>query len=198
MWYQFHKFRGSLFGLNEFYFSEKSQDLFPFFILGRSTTSYQFIYSMKKAIFALLAVLALFQQAQAQDIPEWKVVTVVESIVPAGLGRSRMIENMTEINTDEYRTSRTNGTKSDQGSVRRQDIKVDEFDETKMLNFYSVGGINFRNIASNDAMIGSRIMELMAEGWDLKFVTSGVESDGGTPDGQGIFITRMFFSRPSQ
>lgn len=153
---------------------------------------------MKKAIFALLAVLALFQQAQAQDIPEWKVVTVVESIVPAGLGRSRMIENMTEINTDEYRTSRTNGTKSDQGSVRRQDIKVDEFDETKMLNFYSVGGINFRNIASNDAMIGSRIMELMAEGWDLKFVTSGVESDGGTPDGQGIFITRMFFSRPSQ
>jgi len=153
---------------------------------------------MKKALFSILAVLAIIHQSQAQDIPEWKVVTVVESIVPAGIGRSRMIENMTEINTEEYRTSRTNGTKSDQGKVRRQDIKVDEFDETKLLNFFSVGGINFQNIASNDAMIGSRIMELSAEGWDLKFVTSGVESDGGTPDGQGIFVTRMFFSRPSQ
>jgi hypothetical protein len=153
---------------------------------------------MKKALFSILAVLAIIHQSQAQDIPEWKVVTVVESIVPAGIGRSRMIENMTEINTEEYRTSRTNGTKSDQGKVRRQDIKVDEFDETKLLNFFSVGGIIFQNIASNDAMIGSRIMELSAEGWDLKFVTSGVESDGGTPDGQGIFVTRMFFSRPSQ
>lgn len=153
---------------------------------------------MKKTVFLILVALAIFQQAQAQDIAEWKVVTVVESIVPAGLGRSRMIENMTEINTEDYRTSRTNGTKSDQGNVRRQDIKVDKFDETKLLNFFSIGGINFQNIASNDAMIGSRIMELMAEGWDLKFVTSGVESDGGTPDGQGIFITRMFFSRLSQ
>lgn len=153
---------------------------------------------MKKALFSILVVLAIIHQSQAQDIPEWKVVTVVESIVPAGIGRSRMIENMTEINTEEYRTSRTNGTKSNQGNVRRQDIKVDEFDETKLLNFFSVGGINFQNIASNDAMIGARIMELSAEGWDLKFLTSGVESDGGTPDGQGIFITRMFFSRPSQ
>ena len=153
---------------------------------------------MKKKVFSILVALAIFQQAQAQDIAEWKVVTVVESIIPAGIGRSRMIENMTDINTEDYRTSRTNGTKSDQGKVRRQDIKVDEFDETKLLNFFSVGGINFQNIASNDAMIGSRIMELMAEGWDMKFVTSGVESDGGTPDGQGIFITRMFFSRPAQ
>ncbi|GMQ24602.1 hypothetical protein Aoki45_12840 [Algoriphagus sp. oki45] len=153
---------------------------------------------MKKAIFSILAVFTCLQLAKAQDIPEWKVVTVVESIVPAGIGRSRMIENMTEINTEDYRTSRTNGTKSNQGSVRRQDIKVDEFDETKLLNFFSIGGINFQNIASNDAMIGARIMELMAEGWDLKFVTSGVESDGGAEDGQGIFITRMFFTRPAQ
>lgn len=147
---------------------------------------------------SLLVILAIIQQSQAQDISEWKVVTVVESIVPAGIGRSRMIENMTAINTEDFRTSRTNGTKSNQGSVRRQDIKVDKFDETKLLNFFSVGGINFQNVASNDAMIGGRIMELMAEGWDLRFVTSGVESDAGAEDGQGIFITRMFFSRSSR
>jgi hypothetical protein len=36
---------------------------------------------------------------------------------------------------------------------------------------------------------------MLIEGWTLAFVTSGVESDAGTADGQGIFITRMFFTR---
>ena len=34
-----------------------------------------------------------------------------------------------------------------------------------------------------------------AEGWDLAFVTSGVESDAGKGDGTGIFITRAIFKR---
>ncbi len=150
---------------------------------------------MKNILFIFLLFSLVTFEIKAQNIPEWKLVTVVESIVPGGLGRSRMIENMTEINTEDFRTSRTDGKKSDQGSVKRQDIKVDKFDETKLLNFFAIGGINFQNIASNDAMIGARIMELVADGWELKFVTSGVESDGGAPDGQGIFITRMFFMR---
>jgi hypothetical protein len=37
---------------------------------------------------------------------------------------------------------------------------------------------------------------LTSEGWELAFVTSGVESDAGTNDGQGIFITRYIFKRP--
>jgi hypothetical protein len=78
---------------------------------------------------------------------------------------------------------------------KRKELKVDRFDETKMLNFYSLGGINFQNIASNDAMIGARIMELAGEGWQFVFVSSAVESDAGGSDGQGIFITRMFFMR---
>jgi hypothetical protein len=44
-------------------------------------------------------------------------------------------------------------------------------------------------------MVGARIMELSAEGYSLVFVTSGVESNAGTDDGEGLFITRMFFSR---
>jgi hypothetical protein len=67
--------------------------------------------------------------------------------------------------------------------------------ETKLLNFFSVGGINFQNIASNDAIVESRLSELAAEGWELAFVTSGVESDAGQQDGQGIFITRYIFKR---
>lgn len=150
---------------------------------------------MKKIAMLLLGTSAFAANVQAQEIPEWKVVTVIESIVPAGLGRSRMIENMTDINTEEFRASRTDGKKSDKALPRRKDLKVDKFDETKMLNFYSLGGINFQNIASNDAMIGARIMELAAEGWKFIYVTSAVESDAGGQDGQGIFITRMFFMR---
>lgn len=150
---------------------------------------------MMKNLFACVFFCAVFAQANGQSVPEWKVVTVVESIVPAGLGRSRMIENMTEINPGDYKVSRTDGKTTNKPQPRRQDIKVDKFDETKLLNFYAITGINFQNIASNDAMIGGRIMELAAEGWKFVFVTSGVESDSGTGDGQGIFITRMFFTR---
>jgi hypothetical protein len=152
---------------------------------------------MKKILTLALAASLWIAEAAAQEIPEWKIVTVIESIVPGGLGRSRMIENMTEINTEEFRRSRTDGKKTNGKLARRSEMKVDEFDEAKLLNFFSIAGINFQNVASNDAMIGARIMELSAEGWKLAFVTSAVESDAGKQDGQGIFITRMFFSRPT-
>jgi hypothetical protein len=150
---------------------------------------------MKNALVFLSVFFVVSANAQIQSVPEWKVVTIVESIVPAGLGRSRMIENMTEINPEDYKVSRTDGKTTDKPLPRRKELKVDKFDETKLLNFYAISGINFQNIASNDAMIGGRIMELAAEGWKFVFVTSGVESDAGGSDGQGIFITRMFFTR---
>jgi hypothetical protein len=63
------------------------------------------------------------------------------------------------------------------------------------LNFYSIAGINFQNVASNDAVVTSKLNEMAKNGWDLVFVTSGVESDGGEKDGNGIFITRYVFKR---
>ncbi len=138
--------------------------------------------------FALVSVFS----AAAQ---EYKVVTIVESIVPAGIGRSRMIESKQKVDYKNFTTERTDGTKSDQGDIKRDDIKIDNFQETKLLNFYSIAGINFQNIASNDAVISSKINELSVEGWQLLFVTSGVESDGGKGDGNGIFITRLIFKK---
>ena len=67
--------------------------------------------------------------------------------------------------------------------------------KNKLLNFYSAVGINFQNIASNDAVVSSKLTELGKEGWSLVFVTSGVESDSGDKDGNGIFITRYIFKR---
>ena len=118
----------------------------------------------KRFVLALLLVIgSMAVQAQkmtTQTFNEWKIVTVVESIVPMGLGRSRMIENMTDVNTEDFRTSRVDGKTSSQRSVSRKELKVDKFDEAKLLNFFSAAGINFQNIASNDAMIAARIMEL--------------------------------------
>jgi len=126
---------------------------------------------------------------------EYRVVTTIESIVPMGIGRSRIIDHKEPADYKPLTTSRTNGKKSDQGDVKRDDIKVDNFDETKLLNFYSAAGINFQNVASNDAVISSKLTEMAKEGWQLVFVSSGVESDAGETDGNGIFITRYIFKR---
>lgn len=134
-------------------------------------------------------------QAQEAETPQYKVITVVESIVPAGIGRSRIIENQSEVDADAFTTERTDGKSSDQSSVKRRDLKVDQFEETKLLNFYSALGINFQNIASNDAIISSKLNEMAAKGWELIFVTSGVESDAGKTDGDGIFVTRFIFKK---
>lgn len=150
---------------------------------------------MKNAFLLTLFALSTIVMVNAQTTPQYKVVTVVESIVPGGLGRSRIIENQTDLEVDEFTTERTNGKKSNQGSVSRRDAKVDEFSESKLLNFYSVVGINFQNIASNDALISSKINQLAAEGWELMFVTSGVESDSGETDQFGIYITRLVFKK---
>ena len=147
---------------------------------------------MKKTILFALFLAFGTLQSYAQ---EYKIVTVVESIVPMGIGRSRIIENQTQMSASALTTERTNGKDSKQGDIKRADAKVDNFSETKLLNFFSMTGINFQNIASNDALISSKATELAKEGWKLSFVTSGVESNGGKEDGEGIFITRMFFSR---
>ncbi len=132
---------------------------------------------------------------ETKENPQYKVVTIVESIIPAGLGRSRIIEERNPMDVDDFTTERTDGKKSDQGDVKRKDAKIDSFKESKILNFYSVGGINFRNIASNDALIASKINKLVEEGWQLEFVVSGVESDAGKQDGEGIYITRLIFKK---
>lgn len=148
---------------------------------------------MNKIVLVLAIIIGTTLAASAQ---EYKVITTVESIVPGGAGRSRIIENQTNMEADDFTTSRTDGKKSDQGKVKRKDAKIDQLDETKLLNFYSVVGINFQNIASNDAIITSKINALVKEGWELVFITSGVESDAGLGvDGTGIFITRYIFKR---
>jgi hypothetical protein len=148
---------------------------------------------MKKLSLLCLLLVSLAVPTFAQT--QYKVVTVVESIIPMGLGRSRMIETKTPMDVKAFTTERTKGNDSKQGDIDRGDLKADAFSETKLLNFYSAVGINFQNIASNDALVESKLNQLAADGWELAFVSSAVESDAGKDDEEGIFITRYVFKK---
>ncbi len=148
---------------------------------------------MKKSLILGALFLCMSSIGFAQ---EFKVITIVESIVPGGIGRSRIIENQGTVDIEALTTERE-GDKSNASKVKRSDLKDvgDNMKETKLLNFYSMVGIQFGNIASNDAIIGAKINEMIKNGWKLTFVASGVESDAGKDDGNGIFITRLYFSK---
>ncbi len=157
---------------------------------------------MKKRLllgmFCFLTILSL--QAQSQEGTadaekfEVKVITSVESIVPNGLGRSRLISTNEDRDYMDYTTTQSEDDNT-RNKSKRKDIRLKEFDETKLLNFYNMAGIRFQNIAANDALISSKLTTMLAQGWDLVFVTSAVESDAGKEDRQGIFITRYIFKR---
>jgi hypothetical protein len=146
---------------------------------------------MKNLMLIACLVIASVAEVNAQ---QFKVITSVESIVPSGLGRSRIISATEDRDYKEFTSEQTEEdntrNKSDRG-----DIRVKNFEETKLLNFYNIGGIRFQNIAANDALISSKINAMVADGWELAFVTSAVESDSGKDDGQGIFITRYIFKK---
>jgi hypothetical protein len=146
---------------------------------------------MKKVLFTLCLVLAGTTTAIAQ---EYKVITSVESIVPNGLGRSRIIDAKEDKDYASFTSEQTEEDNT-RNKSKRKDIRVKNFEETKLLNFYNIGGIRFQNIAANDAIISSKLTAMAKEGWQLMFVTSGVEADAGDTDGQGIYITRYIFKK---
>ncbi|MEY4963358.1 MAG: hypothetical protein RLZZ323_677 [Bacteroidota bacterium] len=146
---------------------------------------------MKKIILCSFLLVTIGTYSQAF---QYKIVTSIESIVPGGVGRSRIIENGAEVDYTQFTTIRTKDGK-DKTDKDRSDVKIDDLKESTLVNFYSLVGINFQNIASNDAMITSMLNKYSKEGWDLFSIVSGVESDAGKGDGDGIFITRYYFRK---
>lgn len=77
---------------------------------------------------------------------KYQQVTTIESVVPGGLGRSRLLLTQPD------------------GSLLEQEMK----------NFFSITGINFGNIQANDLQITETINKLTAEGWSLEKISTGV------------------------
>ncbi len=114
------------------------------------------------------AFLSLFAFRTTSPVTEFKYrqFSTVESIVPGGLGRSRIVS------TD------------DSGTAIEKD----------MLNIYSMVGINFGNISNNDRLIVDKINEYTKDGWELFQVTAGVQSPSEKSSG-GIYMTRYLFRK---
>ena len=142
---------------------------------------------------ALAVIMAFTNQSQPGKIYEFETVTVVESLIQNGLGRSRMISGTEKVNYREATTIRKEDGKKEKSDKKRSEIRTLAFEETKLLNFYNVAGIRFNNIATNDAMVKSKLNEMSAQGWELVFVSSGVESADKERD--AIFITRYHFRK---
>jgi hypothetical protein len=122
---------------------------------------------MKKIILILaLAFTCVVGEAQTTTITyEYKMFTTVESVVAGGLGRSRLIA------TD----------------AKSQIVEKD------LENFFSLVGINFKNIQNNDQIITAKINEYAKDGFELYQVAPGVYSGGDK--GSGIFLTRYVFRK---
>ena len=150
--------------------------------------------TMNKII--IISIFMIFATIETNAQIEYKVITSVESLVTSGLGRSRLIDASDAKNYEDYTSTRTDDKKADKRNKSdREDIRIRNFEETKLLNFYNIAGIRFQNIAANDAVITSKINKLTEEGWELAFINTGVESDAGKGDGNAIFITRYTFKR---
>ena len=150
---------------------------------------------MKKTYLLIVALSCVFF-SEAQTY-EYQVITSVESIIPSGAGRSRLISTNEARNYQDFTSVRTDGkkVKDKRNKSDRSEIRVKNFEETKLLNFFNIAGIRFQNIAANDTVISSKINAMSEDGWELAFVSSAVESDAGKDDGKGIFITRYIFKK---
>ncbi len=104
-------------------------------------------YILLSCLFTTILI-SLLAFKSAEDTPKrilYMQVSTIESIIPAGGGRSKMM-------------------------ITLQDGKQNESD---LENLYSIGGINFGNVQSNERAIIEKINQLTAEGWELHQVTSG-------------------------
>ncbi|MBL4710145.1 MAG: hypothetical protein JKY48_17075 [Flavobacteriales bacterium] len=149
--------------------------------------------SLSIAITCLLTIIYSFKVSEKNY--EFKTITIVESIVPSGAGRSRIINALAPRDYKEYTKIMTADDKS-RNKSKRSEIRVKNYEETKLLNFYNMGGIRFQNIAANDAVIDSRINAFLDEGWEIISINTGVEAYGGQGDGNGLYITRVYFKKP--
>jgi hypothetical protein len=126
---------------------------------------------MKKILLALAIFITVASGAYAQQpAPEtnggkFMQITTVESVVGGGFGRSKMIV-----------------TKED-GSQEEKDLE----------NLFSMTGINFKNIKTNETTILQTIKSYTDAGWKLQATIPMTLSPGN--NGAGIFMTRYLLVR---
>jgi hypothetical protein len=92
-------------------------------------------------------------------------VTAVESVVGGGLGRSKLI-------------------------ITKEDGTQEEKD---MENLFSLGGIHFKNVKNNEALLLQTLKSYTDQGWKLVSTTPLTLSPN--QNANGIFMTRYLLSK---
>lgn len=117
-----------------------------------------------KLLFILLAFVTLsIEDLRAQT--KFVQITSIESVVGGGAGRSKLI-------------------------ITKEDGTQEEKD---MENLFSVVGINFKNIKSNEQLIIQTLKSFTDQGWKLVSTTPLTLSPN--QNGNGIFMTRYLLSK---
>jgi hypothetical protein len=122
------------------------------------------ILSAKSALVVIVLLVvgaSMLAFRSAAGSAQYMTITTVESIIPAGLGRSRLMVTYPD---------------------GKQEI-------TEMENLYSAVGIRFENIQVNDRSVTAMLNNLAAQGWEVENVATGVQSPSQGAS-QGIYMTR--------
>lgn len=127
---------------------------------------------MKKYLLTLLLSISIAGLVTAQDKTEsnkqFMQITTIESVQSGGVGRSKLIVT----NPD--------------GSQEEEDLE----------NLFSMVGINFKNIKSNELKITLSIKKYTDKGWKLEQVIPLSVSPGQSSN--GIFMIRYLLTKAEQ
>jgi len=104
-------------------------------------------------------VLSFSFRPTAPKAIQYMHITVLESVISGGTGRSRIMV-----------------TDASGNSVEMINIK----------NYYSLTGVNFKNIKKNDSALVILLNKYAQEGWKVKSVSG---------NGQGIYVTKYLLTK---
>jgi len=114
----------------------------------------------------LVASVATIFSFRTTPTTQYMQITTIESIIPGGLGRSKML-------------------------VVYPDGKTEE---TDLKNLYSMVGINFGNIETNMQAAMAKVNGFTNQGWSLVNVTANSQSPS-EKSSEGIFMTRYLLQK---
>ena len=123
---------------------------------------------MYKLLIVLALVVVMNVDLKAQTNAKYMQITTIESVVGGGLGRSKMIIS------------------KEDGSQEERDLE----------NLFSMTGINFKNIKSNESAILAVIKSYTDAGWKLMSTVPLTLSPA--QGGAGIFMTRYLLVKDDE
>jgi hypothetical protein len=126
----------------------------------------QTLQKMKKLLALVIVICAFASVSFAQQ--QFTQITTIESVVGGGIGRSKMIISHPD------------------GAQEERDLE----------NLFSLAGINFKNIKSNENQIMNTLKSFTSKGWKLVSTTPLTLSPGN--NGAGIFMTRYLLTKDGE